>query len=224
MQGIIAARLDVLPPAEKELLHRAAVVGKVFWSGRGRARSETIARVDVELTLHGLERRELVRGERRSSVGGETEYAFRHALLRDVAYGQIPRAAPGGAAPARRALDRGLGRAEDMAELRAHHWLNAVDYARQAGLDADELRAHAGADRGGGSARALNALEAADRFYGQALALWPDEGLDRDLLAIGAVAVGVLQSTPIDRDEIAPSRSVWKPRAARPKRRSRRSR
>ena len=51
--------------------------------------------------------------------------------------------------------------------------------------------------------RSLNALEAAERFYDQALALWPDEGLDRDLLAIRRVTVGVLQSTPIDRDEIA---------------------
>ena len=38
-----------------------------------------------------LERKEFVRRERRSSVAGETEYAFRHLLVRDVAYGQIPR-------------------------------------------------------------------------------------------------------------------------------------
>ena len=120
-----------------------------------------------------------------------------------MAYGQIPRAQ-------RAELHRrvalwieALGRAEDMAELRAHHWLNAAAYARQAGIEAHDLERHArtalveAADR----ARSLNALEAAERFYDQALALWPDEGLDRDLLAIRRVVVGVLQSTPIDRAE-----------------------
>ena len=33
VQGIIAARLDVLAPVEKELLQDAAVLGKVFWAG-----------------------------------------------------------------------------------------------------------------------------------------------------------------------------------------------
>ena len=32
IQGIVAARLDLLPTAEKELLQNAAVLGKVFWS------------------------------------------------------------------------------------------------------------------------------------------------------------------------------------------------
>ncbi|MDQ2964941.1 MAG: AAA family ATPase, partial [Chloroflexota bacterium] len=90
VQGIIAARLDALSREEKELLQDAAVVGKVFWSGtlaqmRGRARSE------VEEHLHALEGKEFVRRERRSSLAAETEYAFRHILVRDVAYGQIPR-------------------------------------------------------------------------------------------------------------------------------------
>ena len=48
--------------------------------------------------LHGLERRELVRRERRSSVADEKEYAFRHLLVGEVAYGQIPRARTGGEA------------------------------------------------------------------------------------------------------------------------------
>ena len=39
-----------------------------------------------------LERRQFLRRERRSSVGGETQYVFLHLLVRDVAYGQIPRA------------------------------------------------------------------------------------------------------------------------------------
>jgi tetratricopeptide (TPR) repeat protein len=192
----------VLPPEEKDLLQRAAVVGKVFWSGALAALGE--GKPDIELTLHGLERRDLVRRERRSSVGGETEYAFRHALLRDVAYGQIPRASR--AELHRRAADwiEQLGRAEDFAELRAHHWLNAVDYARQAGLDAGELEVRArgalieAADR----ARSLNALSAAHRFYGQALELSPSQGTERDLLEVRRVAVAVILSMPVDRPAV----------------------
>ena len=41
--------------------------------------------------FHALERKEFVRRERRSSVAGETAYVFRHVLVRDVAYSQIPR-------------------------------------------------------------------------------------------------------------------------------------
>ena len=91
VQGIIAARLDALA-AERE---GAA-------PGRRRDRQGLLARrargVDgagrwrVERGLHALERKEFVRRERRSSVAGESEYAFRHVLVRDVAYGQIPRA------------------------------------------------------------------------------------------------------------------------------------
>ena len=32
VQGIVAARIDLLPAEEKELLQHAAVLGKVFWS------------------------------------------------------------------------------------------------------------------------------------------------------------------------------------------------
>ena len=85
VQGIIAARLDVLTREEKELLQDAAVLGRVFWvGGLGQEREA------AEAALHRLERREFVQRERRSTVAGETEYAFRHALVREVAYEQIP--------------------------------------------------------------------------------------------------------------------------------------
>jgi class 3 adenylate cyclase len=90
VQGMIAARLDSLEPVDKELVQNAAVVGKVFWTG---ALATLTGREPflVEEQLHGLERKEFVRRERRSGVAGETQYAFLHLLLRDVAYSQIPR-------------------------------------------------------------------------------------------------------------------------------------
>ena len=84
------ARLDSLPPEEKRLLLDAAVLGKTFWVGA----LESIGGADggARDRLHALQRKEFVRRERRSSVAGETEFAFTHLLVRDVAYAQIPRA------------------------------------------------------------------------------------------------------------------------------------
>src|SRR5262249_26371971 len=92
VQGIIAGRLDALPGDEKRLLQNAAVVGKVFWLGAVEAVGD-VTRHEAGELLHALERKEFVERSRSTSVAGETEYVFSHVLIRDVAYGQIPRAA-----------------------------------------------------------------------------------------------------------------------------------
>ncbi|HEY3578518.1 MAG TPA: AAA family ATPase [Gaiellaceae bacterium] len=172
VQGIIAARLDALEPADKELLQTAAVVGKVFWSGAlelitGRDRFE------LEDRLHELERRELVRRERRSSVAGEQEYVFRHVLLRDVAYGSIPRAARVDRHRLAAEWIESLGRPDDQADLLAYHYLAAIELARAAGVDASAFAAPAAAAllRAADRSLALNAFAAASRMYEEALAL-----------------------------------------------------
>jgi class 3 adenylate cyclase/tetratricopeptide (TPR) repeat protein len=168
VQGIIAARLDSLPPDEKALLQQASVVGKVFWLHALGA---------TEQQLHALQRKELVQRARRSSVEGETEYAFRHLLVRDVAYGQIPRADR-----VRRHLEaaawiESLGRSEDHAEMLAHHYAAALELAGAAGEEVEELapRALQAFRAAGDRAATLNALPAAERYYGDALALAPDD-------------------------------------------------
>ena len=187
VQGIIAARLDGLPPGEKELLQDAAVLGKVFWLGAVCAVGGLV-RQEAEERLHALERKEFVRRERRSSVGGEDEYAFRHLLVRDVAYGQIPR---GGRAERHERTAKwieALGRPEDNAEMLAHHYLEALRLRRAAGLEEPaELagRTRLAARDAGERAFALGALPASARFYEAALELWPldDEQHSELLLA-----------------------------------------
>jgi len=66
------------------------VLGKVFWVEPLVSMSEG-DRASIETHLHGLVRKEFVRRTRRTSVADEAEFAFAHALVRDVAYGQIPR-------------------------------------------------------------------------------------------------------------------------------------
>jgi class 3 adenylate cyclase/tetratricopeptide (TPR) repeat protein len=134
VQALIAARLDTLSAERKSLLHDAAVVGKVFWAGALAAMGEEDER-DVELALHELSRKELVRPARRSSMEGETEYAFWHVLVRDVAYGQIPRAARAQRHRAAAAwVEAKAGeRVEDQADLLAHHYQEALELARATG-------------------------------------------------------------------------------------------
>jgi class 3 adenylate cyclase/tetratricopeptide (TPR) repeat protein len=183
VQGIIAARLDALQPEEKALLQDAAVVGKVFWLG---ALTDGGERGELEQRLHGLERKEFVQRARRASVAGETEFAFKHLLVRDVAYGQIPR---GDRADKHRRVAEwieSLGRPEDQAEMVAHHYLSALELGRAAGRDVDELapRARRALRDAGDRAMALNALPQAERYYAEALALTSQDDPERPELLL----------------------------------------
>jgi predicted ATPase len=159
----IAARLDTLPAEEKELLQDAAVIGRTFWLGAlGRERWT------LEERLHSLARKEFVTRSRRSSVAGEDEYAFRHALVRDVAYEQIPRAARVDKHRTAAEWMESLGRPEDHAEMLAHHYASAIEYARATGQNVDLLaqRGRSALRDAGDRAFALNAFPAWPAFSG----------------------------------------------------------
>ena len=177
VQGIIAARLDLLSAQEKRLIQDASVVGKVFWGGAAAAIDGAEPDRTEEL-LHALERKEFVQRAQGSSVAGETEYAFRHLLVRDVAYGQIPRAARAAKHRAAAAWIESLPRSEDHAETLAHHYTQALELARATGEDVDELvaRARVALQDAGDRAYSLGSTAAAREFYVSARALWPEDG------------------------------------------------
>jgi class 3 adenylate cyclase/tetratricopeptide (TPR) repeat protein len=180
LQGIIAARLDDLPAAEKALLQDASVVGKVFWTGSLAPNGAA-----VDASVQSLVRKGFVRRQRRSSVAGETELAFAHALVRDVAYGQIPRAERAEQHARVAEWIESLGRIEDHAEMVAHHWRSALELSRAAGRDGADLeeRARPALRVAGDRAFGLNAFASAAKYYGEALALWPQDDPERpDLL------------------------------------------
>jgi tetratricopeptide (TPR) repeat protein len=186
VHGIIAARLDSLEPKEKVLLQNAAVFGKAFWSGA--LASVGPATAGVERSLRPLARREFVRRARRSSVAGETQYEFGHVLVRDVAYGQIPRSDRAAKHLAAASWIEALSpdRSEDRAEMLAHHYLAAIEFAEAGGLDVAEI---AGAARlalreAAERAAALGSYRQALRFFDAALELWPDKDLERPLVAL----------------------------------------
>jgi class 3 adenylate cyclase len=142
VQALIAARLDTLSSERKSLLQDAAVVGKVFWAGALVEMGDR-DRAEVELELHELARKELVQPARASSMEGESEYSFWHLLVRDVAYAQIPRAERARRHRAAASwIERKAGeRVEDMAEVLAYHYLQALELTAAVGdpKQAEEL-------------------------------------------------------------------------------------
>jgi class 3 adenylate cyclase/tetratricopeptide (TPR) repeat protein len=137
VHALIAARLDTLSAERKSLLHDAAVVGKVFWSG-AVASLGGLDEPSTRRSLQELVRMELIRPARTSSIEAQQEYSFWHGLIRDVSHGQIPR-------PQR--ADKHLGvaawledvageRVADHAEVLAHHYGTAMDLLSASGMRA----------------------------------------------------------------------------------------
>jgi class 3 adenylate cyclase/tetratricopeptide (TPR) repeat protein len=128
IQGVLAARIDLLDREEKRALQAAAVVGRVFWTGAvgavvdGEGNPETL-----DGLLEQVERRELVTSRLSSSMAGQREYIFKHVLTRDVAYEGLPRRDRAEAhARVARWIESTVGdRRVEFVELLAHHFVEA---------------------------------------------------------------------------------------------------
>lgn len=122
VQAVLAARIDLLPPAEKAALQAASVIGRTFWTGPVY---ELVAGESPDIGL--LEERDFVRRRVGSSLAGEREYVIKHAVTREVAYASLPKArrARLHAAFAAWLETRAEGR-DEMAPLVAHHYIEAV--------------------------------------------------------------------------------------------------
>ena len=187
IQGLIAARLDTLGDAEKSLVQDASVVGKVFWLGAVAQLGGHDDRQTLEELLHGLQRKQFVLRERRSSMEGDPQYSFAHTLVRDVTYSQIPRAARTEKHRRAAAWIESLGRPDDYAELRSHHYVSALE-ALPAGAEDGDLRrsARLALRAAGDRADALSAFDAALQAYDRALELWPEDDPERPRLLLAA--------------------------------------
>jgi class 3 adenylate cyclase len=166
VRGIIAARLDSLPSGERSVLVDASVAGRVFWRG---AVAEMGTHDDLAANLSSLEDRGLIVREAVSRIKGDRQYAFKHALIQDVAYQTLPRAA-------RRERHAAVARFLSAAtatgqshEALAHHWREAGEHA----LAVDEFIA-AAEQAGRGWAK-----EYASKLYGDALKLVPEDDSER---------------------------------------------
>ena len=89
LQALLAARLDQLETAERNVLERGAIEGEIFHRGSVQA----LAPEETQVTprLAALVRKELIRPDTPQFVG-EDGFRFRHLLIRDAAYEALPKA------------------------------------------------------------------------------------------------------------------------------------
>jgi class 3 adenylate cyclase/tetratricopeptide (TPR) repeat protein len=204
VQALIAARLDTLPPQRKDVLQDASVIGRVFWSGAAAAVGDR-DEPSVISEIGELAKKELVRHQPASTMQGQAEYAFWHALIRDVAYGQIPRAA-------RAAKHRLVAmwtetvageRVADHAEILAYHATSAIDLARAARVTEGIADMGDVARRylrlAGIRALALDVAKAEEHFR-RALEMTPPEHRDRPRIEAGLAEVA-FQNGRLDEAE-----------------------
>jgi class 3 adenylate cyclase/tetratricopeptide (TPR) repeat protein len=124
LQALIAARIDHLPGGQRTLLQRAAVMGRIFFSG---ALERLVPELeDPGTLLDDLLYRDLIIEEPRSTISGEQAYRFKHVLIREVAYSSVSKST--------RAelherfagwLDERTG--DELLEIRAYHLHHACD-------------------------------------------------------------------------------------------------
>ncbi len=170
LTGVLHARIDAVPAGQREVLDRAAVVGRTFWDKAVEHLSDRPTPADVGLA--GLADRGMVVRRERSQFGGTAEYDFDHGLLRDAAYQAL------------------LRRRRTAYHSRAARWLEEVTAAsrRSDEFAAQIARHHAEAGaaaeaaawylRAAGRAAGQYANEEAIHFLDLAIALIPAEALD----------------------------------------------
>jgi class 3 adenylate cyclase len=182
IRELVSARLDALPSDERTVLLDAAIVGKVFWRGAlERMRDNGVVLSDA---LDSLEARDLIRHESRSWIERDDQFAFKYALIRDVAYATLPRAR-------RRELhgivaqflEESTRGAAATATALARHWREAGDRRR-----ALEYLLLAAEQAGRGWAK-----DEAAALYGEALELCEDPELRTDVIRKQALALAALQ-------------------------------
>ena len=83
LAAVLTTRLDQLPADAKRVLQTAAVLGREF--DYQTLAAVTDGGVDLEEVVRDLQRRELIV----ESGGRDQEFAFKHALTRDTAYGAL---------------------------------------------------------------------------------------------------------------------------------------
>jgi class 3 adenylate cyclase/tetratricopeptide (TPR) repeat protein len=192
VHALIASRLDALSVELKGLVADASVAGNVFWDGALSAIGDR-DRGQVEARLREIVKKELVRPAKQSSISDNAEYSFAHALIRDVSYNQIPRAARG---QKHRAMAKWIeavvgDRVADHAELLAYHYEQAVALAKAAGdVASDELidATRRFSIMAGDRTQDLDVVRA-QSYYERALQLLPMAAADRaDVLLKVAIA------------------------------------
>ncbi|HJR18704.1 MAG TPA: adenylate/guanylate cyclase domain-containing protein [Actinomycetota bacterium] len=175
VQALVSARLDTLPPVAKRVAQTAAVVGEEFWDGALEGLEPDLGGEAVEEALNELITREMIEPSTHSSLPEERAFRFRQALVREVAYGSVPKQVR---ARQHAALGNWLEETtagseleREFADLVAHHFERAARLAAEVGVDLPDAREKARQylERAGDLAISLDAASAAAEFFERAL-------------------------------------------------------
>jgi hypothetical protein len=157
IQALLSARLDRLAPAERAVIERASVEGRLFHRGAVVELLPAAARPAVGSHLITLVRKELIRPDQAIFLGDDG-FRFGHVLVRDAAYESIPKRL--------RAelherfavwLEAKLGeRAEQYEEILGYHLEQAAGYSAELGVPARALADQAAAKLGAAGRRAFD--------------------------------------------------------------------
>jgi class 3 adenylate cyclase/tetratricopeptide (TPR) repeat protein len=124
--GLLQARLDALPPAERQAARQASIVGHVFWDDALQALD-----ADAPQALPSLQRAAFVRPHAQSDFEGTRERQFDHHLLHQVTYDTLLKAERrlGHGAAARWLVERTKGRGAEFLAMTGEHAERAGDTA-----------------------------------------------------------------------------------------------
>lgn len=95
IQGVLAARVDLLSQVEKLVLQHAAIIGRTFWLPALLELASGLPEDTILTTLDSLIEHEFIVETGNSGsgpLGHERVFSFKHVLIRDVVYNNIPRA------------------------------------------------------------------------------------------------------------------------------------
>ncbi|MGZ4385206.1 MAG: ATP-binding protein, partial [Gaiellaceae bacterium] len=194
IEALLAARLDRLPPAERDLLERAAVEGVVFHRGPVTALLPVGEQAEAGAHLLSAIRRNIVRPQL-ADLPGEEGYRFVHVLVRDAVYRSMPKELR--AQLHERFADwlEGHGRTLlEQDEVLGYHLEQAACYRRELALPDDALAERAGERLMAAGRRALWRGDegAAASLMGRALELTRPIRRDVHLEIDFAYAVGIV--------------------------------
>jgi tetratricopeptide (TPR) repeat protein len=182
---------------------QASVVGAIFWLGAVAYLAGLNA--DLGAPLATLERRDFVYARPESTVSGDREFAFKHMLIRDVAYERLPK---GRRAELHVLFSEWLGglpvAADEFVEIYAYHLEQACRLAREvvrSPIEPPVAEAAEALKRAAEKAERREGAREARRFYERALELVGDEhpalacelrfGRGRALARVGEVAAAL---------------------------------
>lgn len=131
IQGVLTARVDLLSQVEKQVLQAASIIGRTFWLSAILELAEDLEHGLIRSTLEKLIQRDFIEEsekQARGPVENEESFSFKHVLIRDVIYNNIPRIRRS-QKHAQLALwleEQVADRREDFSELLAYHYQQAL--------------------------------------------------------------------------------------------------